>query len=115
MKRCLITGAIIFVIAICLGIGVNYSHEETNDVTIRNITEQQHVSGSTGENGGSVSTTYTYIVSTDKGVYSIKPSGIYASREFGNLNIGERYHIKTRGYSFQLLGMYPYIIEATPI
>lgn len=106
----------LYVILGCLvlgGIVAQYAHEETHDVTIKNITEQQHISGGSEDNG--VSTYYTYIVSTDQGVFSIKPSGLFASREFGSLKVGERYRIHTRGFSFQLFGMYPYIIDAIPI
>ena len=104
---CLLLGCIVGCIV------AQYAHEETHDVTIRNITEQQHISGRSEDNG--VSTYYTYIVSTDQGVFSIKPSGLFASSEFGSLKIGERYRIHTRGFSFQLLGMYPYIIYAISI
>lgn len=98
-----------------LGTFINYSHEENIVATVQHVTEQQHVSGSTGENGGSVSTYYNYMVSTDKGVLEIKPSGIYASNSFGTLKEGQRYQFRIRGYSVPLIGIYPHIISATPI
>lgn len=116
MKKGFRVTAIIALICVALiGFCAQYSHKETRSVTIQHITEQQHVSGSNGENGGGVSTYYNYIVSTDIGVYEIRPDGIFASRCFGTIKEGKRYQITTRGFSFPLLGMYPYIIEAIPI
>ena len=44
----------LYVILGCLvlgGIVAQYAHEEIHDVTIRNITEQQHISGGSEDNG----------------------------------------------------------------
>lgn len=93
---------------IVLGCYAQYTHEETVTATVCSITVQQQVSG--GKDG--FHTLYKYIVSTDKGTMQIQPDGIMSSTAFGQLKEGKRYRIHTRGYSFPLIGVYPYIINA---
>ena len=85
-----------------------YNAEDRFTAKVLNMTEQQRVSGS----DGNVSTYYRYIVSTDKGLYKIEPSGFFASKAFGTLEKGKTYHFHTRGVEFSLLGIYPFIIDA---
>ena len=98
----------IFVILLFLGGYVQYTKEDSYTVTVKSITIQQNVSG----NKDVVTTTYHYLVSTDKGMFEIEPAGIMASPQFGTLKEGKTYHINTRGYTVPVLGLYPYIIEA---
>lgn len=90
---------------------VQYNMENTIIATVISITEQQRIRGSEG----SVSTSYMYLVSTDKGLMYISPSGIMASTVFGNLKEGGRYRLHTRGFAFHILGIYPHIVDATAI
>lgn len=88
-----------------------YKETAAYDAKVYSVTSQQHISG----DKESFSTSYTYLVSTDKGTFSITPKGLFASNCFGSLSNGHTYHILTRGYSIPFLGIYPYIISATPI
>lgn len=105
-------GCLIIVFLLIVGIAtyVQYVKEETVVATVKSITTQQNVSG--GGEGGGVSTSYTYLVGTDKGTMQIEPSGIMSSTAFGGLQEGKTYRLHTRGYSFPLFGLYPYIVDA---
>lgn len=100
----------VVVIALLFGgsLACQYLKEDEAIVQVLSITVQQNVSGN--ENG--VSTFYHYIVGTDKGVMEIRPDGLFGSAQFGSLQEGHTYRIKTRGYSIPLWGIYPHIIEA---
>lgn len=86
---------------------------DSNDVTltILKITEQQEVYG----NGNYTNTSYTYLVSTDRGVYCIEPYGMFATPCFGTLKEGHTYKCRIQGVSMPTLGMFPYIIDAKEI
>jgi hypothetical protein len=88
-----------------------YATERTNIVTVRDVTTQQHQQG----NAEYFSTSYNYIVSTDIGLYEIKPSGSFASPSFGTIKTGKKYRITSRGFTVAFFGVYPYIIEAEPV
>ena len=111
-KKAIINMSIMLVFIILVGISVTiqYTHEDTVVATVQSITTQQKVSG--GGKGGGVSTSYTYLVCTDKGTMQIEPSGIMSSTAFGALKEGKTYRLHTRGYSFPLLGLYPFIVDA---
>ena len=100
---------IVFLLIVGISVYVQYVEENTVVATVQSITTQQNVSG--GGDGG-VSTSYTYLVGTDKGTMRIEPSGIMSSTAFGTLKEGKTYRLHTRGYSFPLLGLYPFIIDA---
>lgn len=85
-----------------------YTHEETVKATVCSIAVQQHVIG----DGDGIGTSYIYIVATDKGTMQITPKGLMASPSFGRLKEGCSYRLRTRGFSFPLIGMYPFIIDA---
>jgi hypothetical protein len=85
-----------------------YLKEEEVTAQVLSITVQQNVTG----NKEGMYTFYQYIISTDKGVMEIRPDGLFGSAQFGTLQEGHTYHMKTRGYSFPLFGIYPRIIEA---
>ena len=87
---------------------VQYTKEDTVTATVQSITTQQSVNGT----DGNVSTSYTYLVGTDKGTMQIQPDGIMSSTAFGQLKEGKTYRLHTRGFSFPLFGMYPYIVDA---
>ena len=89
---------IIMVLFLIVGTVIQYTEENTVTATVLSITTQQNVSGS----DGSVSTSYIYLVGTDKGT-------------FGHLKEGCEYELHTRGYSCPILGMYPYIVDAKAI
>ena len=101
---------IVFLLIVGIATYVQYVKEETVVATVKSITTQQNVSG--GGDGGGVSTSYTYLVGTDKGTMQIEPSGIMSSTAFGGLQEGKTYRLHTRGYSFPLFGLYPYIVDA---
>ena len=101
---------IAFLLIVGISIAIQYTHEDTVVATIQSITTQQNVSG--GSKNSGVSTSYTYLVGTDKGTMQIEPSGIMSSTVFGSLKEGKTYQLHTRGYSFPLLGFYPYIVDA---
>lgn len=102
---------IIMVLFLIVGTVIQYSKENTVTAIVTSITTQQNVSGTEG----SISTSYTYLVGTDKGTMQIEPSGIMASTAFGSLKEGCKYQLHTRGYSCPILGMYPYIVDAKAI
>lgn len=112
MKKITIIGIILVFGLICLGVGANYSHTEETEILVRSLVTQQEIHSSGDKDNNSVSTTYKYLVNTDKGTYCITPEGLYASKCFRSLVENKTYTIITRGYSFPLAGMYPYIIEA---
>lgn len=87
---------------------VQYTKEDTVTATVQSIITQQSVSGT----DGNVSTSYTYLVGTSKGTMQIEPNGIMSSTAFGQLKEGKTYRMHTRGFSFPLFGMYPYIVDA---
>lgn len=91
-----------------IGMVAQYTKEGVVTATIHSLTTQQEVSGS----DGSFTTSYKYLVGTDKGTMQIKPDGIMSSAAFGQLKEGKTYRLHTRGYSFPLIGMYPYIVDA---
>lgn len=101
---------IVFLLIVGIATYVQYVKEETIIATVKSITTQQNVSG--GGNGSGVSTSYTYLVGTDKGTMQIEPNGIMSSTAFGGLQEGKTYRLHTRGYSFPLFGLYPYIVDA---
>ena len=94
-------------IVIALPIAIMYSHQQTETIKIISINTRMHVSGS----DGNTSSTYEYLVSTDKGIFKIEPDGIFHSNDFGNLVVGETYTVKTCGFSVPILGIYPFILE----
>ena len=87
---------------------VQYTKEDTVTATVHSITTQQRVNGT----DGNVSTSYSYLVGTSKGTMKIQPDGIMSSTAFGRLEEGKTYRLHTRGFSFPLFGMYPYIVDA---
>jgi hypothetical protein len=103
-------GFCLLVIIVLVGVStyVQYTKEDTVTATVLSITTQQSVSGT----DGNVSTSYTYLVGTDKGTMQIQPDGIMSSTAFGQLKEGKTYRLHTRGFSFPLFGMYPYIVDA---
>lgn len=101
---------IVFVVIVGIITYVQYTKEETVTATVQSITTQQNVSG--GGKESSISTSYTYLVGTDKGTMQIQPDGIMSSTAFGNLKEGKKYKLHCRGFSFPLLGVYPYIVDA---
>ena len=101
---------IVFLLIVGISVAIQYTHEDTVVATVQSITTQQNVIG--GGDGGGVSTSYTYLIGTDKGTMQIEPSGIMSSTAFGTLKEGKTYRLHTRGYSFPLFGLYPFIVDA---
>lgn len=100
---------IIAVILLCVvSLYVQYTHEEFVTAKVNRVVVQQRISG----NSDAVSTSYSYLVATDKGTFRICPDGIFASSDFGSLEDGKTYRLHTRGMSYPLFGIYPYIIKA---
>lgn len=101
---------IVFLLIVGISVAIQYTHENTVIATVQSITTQQNIIGGGKDDG--VITSYTYLVGTDKGTMQIEPSGIMSSTAFGTLKEGKTYRLHTRGYSFPLLGFYPYIVDA---
>lgn len=108
MNNLKIFGVIAIIVVCVASVFVQYSYEQSLKVVVRSITTQQNFTGTTDQ----FSTSYTYYVGTDKGVFKIQPDGIFASRDFGALETGKTYFIKTRGMEYPMFGIYPYIIKA---
>jgi hypothetical protein len=106
MKKYLI---ILLVVLAGVSIVINYQQADKIIATVNSLSVQQSINGS----DGSISTSYSYLVNTDKGVFEISPDGIYSSVSFGSLKEGNTYELYTRGFSYPLLGIYPHIIKAT--
>lgn len=103
----LIVVAMVFVLMI-IGTVVEYIHEDDITAKVITINTQQHTHG----DKEGFSTSYKYLVATDKGTLEISPDGLFSSRQFGTLQEGMIYCFHLRGYSVPLIGLYPFIIEA---
>lgn len=99
---------VVFIISSVIITGIQYSKEDTVVATVKSITIQQNISGA----DGNVGTSYVYLIGTDKGIMQIEPDGVMSSKVFGQLKEGNTYRLHTRGYSFPLVGFYPYIVDA---
>lgn len=99
---------LVLIVLVGVSIYVQYTKENTVTATVQSITTHQNVDGT----DGNVSTSYTYLVGTDKGTMQIQPDGIMSSTAFGRLKEGKTYSLHTRGFSFPLFGLYPYIVDA---
>lgn len=99
---------VVFIIFSVIITAIQYSKEDTVVATIKSITVQQNISGA----DGNVGTSYVYLIGTDKGIMQIEPGGVMSSKVFGQLKEGDTYRLHTRGYSFPLVGCYPYIVDA---
>ena len=111
--RFLHCGPLTLLIAILIAIVVlfnvyQYNVKNTVTTTVHTVITQQHVSGSEGD----IYTSYTYLVTTDQGTFTINPDGLFASKAFGTIKEGKKYTFLTRGKSIPLIGIYPSIIEA---
>lgn len=99
---------VVFIISSVIITGIQYSKEDTIVATVKSITIQQNISGA----DGNVGTSYVYLIGTDKGIMQIEPGGVISSKVFGQLKEGNTYRMHIRGYSFPLVGCYPYIVDA---
>lgn len=86
---------------------LEFTHQETKTAKVLSINTQQRTQG----DKDGFTTTYSYLVSTDEGVFEISPDGLMASPYFGTLKEGSYYVISLRGFSFPIIGLYPYIID----
>ena len=102
---------IIAIAVILFGAVANYKTTKSFEAKVYSINVQQNTHG----DKDGFSTSYSYIVGTSRGTFSISPDGIFASNSFGTLEKDSTYHFFTRGISIPLIGVYPYIINATPI
>ena len=99
--------AIIIALLICLSTYLkNYSNSQKDTHKILRIDKVESVQG---DNNGFTTSVY-YMVSTDKGAYKIKTSGLNACLECTGLKEGETYILITRGMNIPILGMYPNIV-----
>lgn len=112
MKKLVIAVAsLALFVLIGIGLVLDYVHESDLTAKVISINAQQITHGD--ENG--FSTSYRYIVTTDKGILYIKPDGLLASPQFGAVQEGKIYHFHLRGYTIPIIGFYPNIIEAEEI
>ncbi len=101
----------LIVIAVIIISTVSFWNETRSfEAKVYSVNVQQKTSG----DKDGFHTNYTYIVGTSKGTLSITPDGLMASSAFGTLEKDSTYHFFTRGYSIPFLGIYPYIMTATP-
>ena len=100
-----LSGLLLLLLLFFIGsfIMVDYHHKNYVDATVTSITTKQNI------------TSYEYLVSTDKGVFHIRPDGLTASKYFGRLEEGKKYSFMTRGYTISFFGFYPSIITANRI
>ena len=110
MKQYKFTLSVLVISIIIFGAMANYKTTKSFDAKVYSVNVQQK---SHGDKDG-FSTSYSYIVGTSRGTYSISPDGIFASKSFGTLEKDSTYHFFTRGVSIPLIGIYPYIITAYP-
>ena len=101
-------GILALIVIVIGGLVAQYTHEESFTATVYNVTTQMNLTG----DKDAFSTSYSYYVSTDKGILKIQPDGLMASKDFGRLENGKTYRFHTRGYSYPLLKVYPYVITA---
>ena len=73
MKQ-LIAMAMVFVLMI-VGVVIEYIHESDITAKVISINTQRHTQG----NDEGFSTSYKYLVATDKGTLEISPDGLFAS------------------------------------
>ena len=105
------TLTVIAVTILIFGAVANYKTTKSFDAKVYSVNVQQKTHG----DKDGFSTSYSYIVGTSRGTFSISPDGIFASKCFGTLEKDSTYHFFTRGISIPLIGVYPNIINATPI
>ena len=105
------TFTVICISILLFGAVANYKTTKSFDAKVYSVNVQQNTYG----DKDGFSTSYSYIVGTSRGTYSISPDGIFASKSFGTLEKDSTYHFFTRGVSIPLIGVYPYIITAYPI
>lgn len=96
-------------IAISFGLAASWLHvEEIDHVAVMELKTQQKVSGTDGD----ITTSYQYLVLTDKGVFEISPQGIYsASHCWGKVKEGDTINIVTRGFQLDYIGCYRFIVD----
>jgi hypothetical protein len=104
------TFTVICISIFLFGVVANYKTTKSFDAKVYSVNVQQKTHG----DKDGFSTSYSYIVGTSRGTYSISPNGIFASKSFGALEKDSTYHFFTRGVSIPLIGVYPYIITAYP-
>ena len=95
---CIIAIGFLIIGGIC-----EYTTVSETTTICRQLTTEQHI------NEGY--TTYTYLVTTDAGVFEIANKGLFSSPDFGKIEEGKEYTFKTRGISCPMLGVYPFIIS----
>lgn len=70
-----------FIAIMALGLYADYETTNSFDAKVYSVNVQQKTHG----DKDGFYTSYSYIVSTSKGTYSISPDGIFASSAFGSL------------------------------
>lgn len=102
--------AVILIILITAWCCIEFGTTNTYIVKVNSIQAQQEVNNTNNK----ISTSYKYLIGTDKGVFEITPTGLMASKSFGSIKEDSTYTIFTRGIEVSLVGIYPFIIEAEP-
>lgn len=92
-------------------IAANILHEETDTIIIQRVDMQQMVSGT--KDG--MSTSYHYMVYSDKGLYTIDQSGIlFAHPELvDSVHAGDTVRVTSRGYYIPQIGLYRHIVDVS--
>ncbi len=104
MKYKIIIVGIIFAVILSIS---QLAFDTTQEHKILSIDKVENLNG---DHDG-FSTDVYYIVSTDKGAYHIRTTGINAAPECIGLLVDSTYLLRTRGVSIPLLGIYPCIIK----
>lgn len=98
----------LFVLVIALSCVLYFAHTETQTIVVKKIDMQQEVYS----NDGSVSTSYYCRVYSDKGLYDISQSGIFAHPEIiGRIHDGDTVTVTSRGYNLPVFKMYRTIVS----
>ncbi len=105
MKKILIIiFAVIFIIA---GVFANFGDKKEQQHKILSVDKIESVEG----NSDGFSTRVYYQVSTDKGAFHIRTSGLNAAPQCTGIKKDSTYVLITRGISAPIIGIYPCIIE----
>lgn len=100
---------VVLAVVITSFVAASYNHvEEIDHVAVMELKTQQKVSGTDGD----ITTSYQYLVLTDKGTFQISPQGIYsASHCWGKVKEGDTINIVTRGFQLDYVGCYRFIVN----
>ena len=98
---------ILAILCVAAGISANFIDRTEQIHTILSIDK---IEATEGDSDGFRTRIY-YQVSTDKGAYHIRTSGLNAAPQCAGIKKDSTYTLVTRGVSVPIIGVYPCIIE----